>query len=947
MSENIFKENIITLDVSDLTKNVVDSQATFYSHDIETAKNVIQLTKNNIPLKLDDVERVLIVLKLNEKKSILEATIANSDLGVVTVVLPREILSFQGEVLGGVYINYSNGKSLDCGYITFSIARSIIDDEIEEMEQFYLRIFEDVEIDLKNKVDAFLNNIVDSNSPIGNSLDGKDGPTGPKGDTGAQGPKGDTGAQGFKGESGAQGPKGDIGIQGPKGDTGAQGPKGDTGAQGLKGDNGAQGPKGESGIQGSKGEAGVQGPKGDTGAQGPKGDTGAQGPKGDTGVQGPKGDIGVQGPKGEAGVQGPKGDTGAQGSKGDTGAQGSKGDIGVQGSKGDTGATGAQGPTGPAGPAGSGNSTSNSNIIVVNVKDFGARGDGNNNDTTAIQNAIDAVSKLGGGTVHIPSGIFMIQSVRYGVILKDNICLKMSKGTTLKAIPNDSPNYEIVSIMDCSNVSIEGGTIQGDRYSHSGLNGEWGHGIAIYGAENITIQDVIIQECWGDGIEMAWGRSKNPKAASENVWIDNIKCINNRRQGLSIVGGLNITISNSQFLNTKGTAPEAGIDIEVEPNMAGNNAKNIFIHNCIFKGNRGSGVIVCRNSYSGNSNEDNVTVDGVKIKDCYFIDNEGMFDGEAQFLAHSKVKNVLLESCRFELSDNTPGKGIMLRDVVNFEAKRNSLINQYIFIESANDNCKNILFKDNIISIRNTSIPMLCYTQSKANPIENIIFDDNVFDCLSSNKDGLELFQLSGKNISFINNKLYGVNRYLTLANSSNSMIINNQFHSTFDTSLEISNSPETMIKGNIFSASCSRRDNGSFIDLSKSNGSIVCDNFFYQKAIYPTKGNSVTKSAIWIDTSTTVSKLIVKNNSVVPSDISSSFNLLHNVSFSNENTVYGSGETLIGLSANRPLYAKIGDTYFDTSKGQPIWCKSAAVFNTQGKITSNPVWVDSTGKNV
>ncbi len=52
------------------------------------------------------------------------------------------------------------------------------------------------------------------------------GPTGPKGDTGAQGP------QGSKGDTGAQG------LQGPKGDTGAQGPKGDTGAQGPAGKNG-------------------------------------------------------------------------------------------------------------------------------------------------------------------------------------------------------------------------------------------------------------------------------------------------------------------------------------------------------------------------------------------------------------------------------------------------------------------------------------------------------------------------------------------------------------------------------------------------------------------------------------------------------------------------------------------------------------------------------------
>ena len=61
---------------------------------------------------------------------------------------------------------------------------------------------------------------------------GKQGPRGPKGDTGPIGPQG---SKGNTGPAGSQGPKGDtgpIGPQGPKGDTGSigpQGPKGDEG----------------------------------------------------------------------------------------------------------------------------------------------------------------------------------------------------------------------------------------------------------------------------------------------------------------------------------------------------------------------------------------------------------------------------------------------------------------------------------------------------------------------------------------------------------------------------------------------------------------------------------------------------------------------------------------------------------------------------------------------
>ncbi|MGH7451063.1 MAG: glycosyl hydrolase family 28-related protein, partial [bacterium] len=46
---------------------------------------------------------------------------------------------------------------------------------------------------------------------------------------------------------------------------------------------------------------------------------------------------------------------------------------------------------------------------MLNVKDFGAKGDGIADDTTAIQAAIDALPN-DGGVVFFPSGIYNITS---------------------------------------------------------------------------------------------------------------------------------------------------------------------------------------------------------------------------------------------------------------------------------------------------------------------------------------------------------------------------------------------------------------------------------------------------------------------------------------------------------------------------------------------------------
>lgn len=64
---------------------------------------------------------------------------------------------------------------------------------------------------------------------------------------------------------------------------------------------------------------------------------------------------------------------------------------------------------------------------LLNVKAFGATGDGHTLDTPAINRAINTAATKGGGTVWFPAGTYLCYSIR----LKSNIALYIDQGATI------------------------------------------------------------------------------------------------------------------------------------------------------------------------------------------------------------------------------------------------------------------------------------------------------------------------------------------------------------------------------------------------------------------------------------------------------------------------------------------------------------------------------------
>jgi polygalacturonase len=105
--------------------------------------------------------------------------------------------------------------------------------------------------------------------------------------------------------------------------------------------------------------------------------------------------------------------------------------------------------------------------VHLNVRDFGALGDGKTKDTTAIQQALDRCSVLGGGEVLVPAGEYSTGAI----VLRSNTILRLDAGSLLLGTPDlaDYPLTQVrweghwvkgyiglVSAMDAENIGIIG-----------------------------------------------------------------------------------------------------------------------------------------------------------------------------------------------------------------------------------------------------------------------------------------------------------------------------------------------------------------------------------------------------------------------------------------------------------------------------------------------------------
>ncbi len=259
-----------------------------------------------------------------------------------------------------------------------------------------------------------------------------------------------------------------------------------------------------------------------------------------------------------------------------------------------------------------------------NVKNYGAKADGVDKDTHAVQNAIDSCKSHGGGTVYFPPGTYICGSLH----LKSNIALYLDHGAVIKMSTDQEDfdpyekldfktagdketsffHYALIWGEDLEHIAILGsGIIDGNRVKRGGpkpialkrcsqvtirditLKNAPNYNISLLGTDFVTISGVTILNGYSDGIDPdacknvrisdcfidCYDDAIVPKASFslgerrsvENLTVTNCTLATNCNAfkfGTESGGGFkNVTFSNSTILPRKiGRPADSGISLE-------------------------------------------------------------------------------------------------------------------------------------------------------------------------------------------------------------------------------------------------------------------------------------------------------------------------------------------------------------------------------------------------
>ena len=409
-------------------------------------------------------------------------------------------------------------------------------------------------------------------------------------------------------------------------------------------------------------------------------------------------------------------------------------------------------------------------VSALNVKDYGAVGDGVSDDRQAIQDTIDAAAKgLGGGKVYFPEGTYLVKEI---VFLRSHTHIEVhEKATILNGI--NIKNHPSIVFMTglftddgdqvewepTEDISYSGGTID----MNGALNEERtkaknlplinsSGAFAIGNSKNVTISNVTFKDSYqGHAIQIA---------GSKNVLVDNSRFLGQ---------ALPKTMKDGQIISKE--------SIQIEPltrkgfpyalNDNGQKSENVTIQNSYFGKSEKSGELVTAiGTHYQTATTENPS--NIKILNNHF-DNM-MYAG----IRFTGFTDILIKGNRFDKKTK--------EESVHYRENGAALVNAYSYknVKDILDLNKHVTITGNVFNIADSNTKAIRIAKDSADylgKVTDITVTKNIIRNNSQNTEqpNIELLRVSN-NLVVSDNIISGGKDGIVIEESAGTItVLNNQ----------------------------------------------------------------------------------------------------------------------------------------------------------------------------
>jgi polygalacturonase len=277
--------------------------------------------------------------------------------------------------------------------------------------------------------------------------------------------------------------------------------------------------------------------------------------------------------------------------------------------------------------------------VMLNVRDYGATGDGKTKDTLALQQTIERCSRLGGGEVVVPAGDYLTGALA----LFSGVTLRVDDGAALNG-STDQADYTVAQ------VRWEGKWIKGYLGFISATDAQ---DIAIVGKGKIV------------GSPQERGRVDRATGMRLQALLEFVNCKNVLvedvdTQQFGMWSTHPVYCENVTFRNVTFKSGADGIDVD--------SCKHVVIDGCNF--DTGDDCISLKSGRGEEANTINRVCEDVRISNCTFVDHGFACIGIGSETS-AGVRNVRVDHCKFVGArshavyiKSRPGRGAFVEDIV-------------------------------------------------------------------------------------------------------------------------------------------------------------------------------------------------------------------------------------------------------------------------------------------